>query len=84
MNLKHIAIGWAKTLNLIEASKEDKIRSQERIMICTACPHAKSSSFLKFLRGNGHNIAAVKCGLCGCPINEKTLVKEEKCKDNRW
>lgn len=84
MNLLHIAEGWSKSLGLLEVSEENKRLSEERISICAICPHAKESSILKFFRDDAKELGAIVCGKCGCPVNEKTLVNDEKCPEGNW
>ena len=84
INLLHIAEGWGKSLGLFEVSAENKQLSVDRMKICAACPHAKSSSILKLIKGSANELDAIVCNLCGCPINEKTLVTDEVCPINKW
>jgi len=48
---------------------------EERKAICNACEHKKQNSI---------NISV--CGLCGCPINSKTLMPNSTCADTppKW
>lgn len=84
INLLHIAEGWGKSLGIFEVSEACAALSQERMKVCAECPAATTDSILKFLRGSAHQLAAIKCGECGCPVNEKTLVKNEKCPLGNW
>lgn len=87
MNLKRIAEGWSKSLNLVKVSEENKQLAITRVKICVSCPHAKEMWLKKFIDGVLKNDilgSGIGCGLCGCPVNEKALVQEESCPDNRW
>lgn len=78
----HILEGWYKSK--IHADKESVDRSQKRLSVCMECPHAINSSVLKFINGSSQEISTKKCGLCGCPLVEKSLVKDEKCDLGKW
>lgn len=84
MNLVHIVEGWSKGMGLIEVDAESKALSLARLNICARCTMAKESKFLKFLKGKAHHMDAIKCTKCGCPVNEKTLVKTETCPLGKW
>lgn len=82
MNLLHIAEGWYKSK--IHADEKSIILSKERLKECIKCPHAVDKSFLKLINGKSVNEKTKACKLCGCPIVEKSLVKEEQCKIGKW
>ena len=84
VNLLHIAEGWGKSLGWLEVSPENQQLSNERMSICAKCPFAKESKFLKLFKGEGKSMKAIYCSRCGCPVNEKTLVTDEKCPENKW
>lgn len=87
MNLKHVYEGWTKALGLVEVSEENKTLAKKRVAICIECPHAKEQWLKKFIDGalqRDEVGSGIGCGICGCPINEKALVENEKCPDNRW
>lgn len=84
MNLKNIVTGWGKSLGLMEVTPEEQARSIERLEQCAGCPAAERSSFLAFLKGEARDIDAIYCTKCGCPVNEKSLVKEETCPLGKW
>lgn len=84
LNLIHIAEGWGKSLGWLEVSPENQQLSVERMKICALCPHAKESSFLKMFKGAAENMDAIFCKKCGCPVNEKSLVTDEKCPLKKW
>lgn len=84
MNFKHIATGWSKSLGLIEVTDEERAESSRRMDICAGCIYAKESSFLMLVRGTASDMAAIYCGQCKCPVNEKTLVPEENCPEGFW
>lgn len=85
--LKNIFEGWSKSLGLVEVSEENRELARKRVSICIECPHAKEQWLKKFIDGalqKDIQGSGIGCSLCGCPINEKALVPDEKCKDNRW
>lgn len=84
MNLGHVVEGWAKSLGLMEVDAATALESSRRMHICSTCPHAQESSALKLLRGKAERELQIKCGLCGCPVNEKSLVPDEECKAGKW
>lgn len=87
VNLKNIYIGWTKSLGLAKVSEENKELAKKRVAICVECPHAKEMWLKAFIDGmlkNDELGSGIGCNLCGCPINEKALVPDEKCPDNRW
>jgi hypothetical protein len=85
--LKSIYEGWAKSLGLAKVSEENKKLALERVKICVKCPHAKEMWLKKFIDGilqNDELGSGIGCGKCGCPVNEKALVNNEKCPENKW
>ena len=87
--LSAIAEGWGKSLGLVEVSEENKALAIIRVSVCVKCPHAKEMWLKKFIDGflrNDELGSGIGCEICGCPVNEKALVIEEKCPDNppRW
>lgn len=87
MNLKHIYEGWSKSLGIADVNEENKELARKRVSICVKCPHAKEmwlKSFIDEVLKRDELASGIGCGKCGCPVNEKALVIEEKCPDNRW
>lgn len=84
INLLHIAEGWSKSLGWLEVTEENRALSNARMKICSTCPYATESSFLKLLKGEAKEMGAIACGKCGCPVNEKTLVINETCPEGKW
>ncbi len=84
MNLSHIVTGWSKSLGVMKVNDAERKLSEERMNKCAVCPFAKESSFLKLFRGKAEDIKTIYCRKCGCPVNEKTLVAEEQCPENKW
>lgn len=91
VNLLHIAEGWGKSLGWLDVSPENHQLSIDRMKICATsgpnggpCEFAKESSFLKLLKGEARQMDAIRCTECGCPVNEKTLVTNEKCPIGSW
>lgn len=86
-NLLNIAEGWAKSLHLVEVSEENKKLAKERVMICVECPFSQEMWLKKFIDGflkRDELGSGIGCSICGCPVNEKALVIEEKCPKNLW
>lgn len=83
-NLTHILEGWGKSLGWLSVDPVTAKMSEERLKICSTCPMAKESKFLKLFRGEGRELDAIYCTGCGCPVNEKSLVPTEKCPQNKW
>lgn len=48
--------------------------SQQRLSICNECPSMKFNKLMD----------TEVCGECGCLLQLKTLVEEEKCKLDKW
>lgn len=85
--LKHIAEGWGKSLGLIEVSDENKAMALRRVEICVQCPFAEEMWLKKFIDGmlkRDELGSGIGCTICGCPVNEKALVTDEKCPKNKW
>lgn len=87
VKLKNIYTGWAKHLEIVDATEEEKELAKARVAICVNCEHAREQWLSKFIDktlkkdvlGSG-----IGCGLCGCPVNQKALVREEQCPINKW
>jgi TPP-dependent indolepyruvate ferredoxin oxidoreductase alpha subunit len=89
MSLRNIFNGWSKSLGLVEVSEENKELARKRVAICVECPHAKEMWLKKFIDGalqRDITGSGIGCSICGCPINERALVPDEKCEDKppRW
>ena len=84
MNLLHVVEGWSKSLGWMEISPENQELSNNRMNVCVTCPFAKQSKFLKLFKGEARDIDAIACSKCGCPVNEKSLVVNEKCPEGKW
>lgn len=84
MNLRHVAEGWSKSLGLMDVSAEEKLESERRMLICSTCIMAEESAVLKLLRGKAEHVKVIKCGGCGCPVNEKSLVMDAECPEGKW
>lgn len=82
MNFLHIAEGWYKSK--IHTDKDSVALSKERLKICVECPDAVEKEFLKLINGEAIEEKTKACKLCGCPIVEKSLVTNEKCKLGKW
>lgn len=85
--LKHIAEGWSKSLDLVEVSEENKKLAKKRVEACVKCPYSEEFWLKKFIDGVLQRDvlgSGIGCSKCGCPVNEKALVIEETCPDNRW
>ena len=75
---------WAKTSGILEITEEERQMSNERLATCAVCPFVAESTMLKIIRSEVHNLDVIKCTRCGCPINEKTIIKNEKCPEGKW
>lgn len=91
INLSHIVEGWGKSLGLFEVTEENKQLSLERLNICATsgkdgghCEKASKSTVLTLLRGEAHDLDAIFCDGCGCPVNESSLVIDKKCPLGKW
>lgn len=82
INPLHILTGWFRSQ--IYAPERIKKLSEERLKVCIDCPYAVEKSFLKIREDGEHQEKTKACDLCGCPIQEKTLVESEKCPENLW
>ena len=66
-------------LDFLVAIVNDKVSFEEKIerqIICELCPKMKKDKLL-FWRVN-------RCGVCQCPINQKTKYKYSSCPDKKW
>lgn len=84
-NIKNILTGWWHSL--VWASLTTRLRSKERLKECEACENAVESQTLKVIRDMFEEVSEKKCSKpigCGCPIYEKSLVKDETCPLNKW
>lgn len=84
IKIKNIITGWGKTLGLLEVSEEEKLISLKRLEACSTCPAAKPSKVLEFIKGEAEEIDTLACTKCGCPIHEKSIVKDETCPMDKW
>lgn len=85
--LKNIFTGWTKKLHLVETTQGEKRMALERVKICVDCPHAKEQWATKIIDGvlkNDELGSGIGCGLCGCPVQAKALVENEKCPLDKW
>lgn len=82
INIIHIVKGWFASK--IYASKTAGELSMERLKRCEFCRYAKPSKVLKFINGDALEINTMKCSGCGCPVVEKSMVKDEKCPLKKW
>lgn len=82
INPIHILQGWFASL--IWASSATIRLSIERLKECKKCENTTQSSLLKIVKGSFEEINCLRCNSCGCPIVEKSMVKDEKCPLNKW
>ena len=68
INIKYIIKGWYNKLFLKEQELADY-----RLKICNKCEHNVKVKFLD----------AACCNLCGCVLDAKVRVREEKCLNNK-
>lgn len=58
--------------NLLRFFKRNTSLQKDRYKICKTCIDLENTK-----------IGEV-CGICGCPLESKLRVKDEKCENNRW
>lgn len=82
INISHIFRGWfaSKIHKTVSAAE----LSSERLSECEICPFTYSSKILIFINRDAKEIETLACRGCGCPVVEKSLVKEEKCPKDKW
>lgn len=86
-NLKNIYTGWARHLGIADATEEEKELAKARVAICVYCEEAKEQWLSKFIDGALNKDvlgSGIGCGVCGCPVNQKALVRSEQCPKNKW
>ena len=87
LDLNHIYEGWGKSLRFIPITDGEKELAMTRVSICVQCPKAKEMWLKKFIDGMLQNDtlgSGIGCSVCGCPVNEKALVTDEKCPEGHW
>ena len=87
VDLKNIAEGWAKHIGLTDVPGDLQELAKKRVDICVECPDAKEQWLTKFIDGilkKDIKGSGIGCGICHCPVNQKALVREEKCSLNKW
>ena len=87
VNLKNIYEGWSKSLGLTAVTEGEHALGKARVAICVTCPHAREMWLKKFIDGALKNDtlgSGIGCGICGCPVNEKSLVRSETCPEGNW
>jgi hypothetical protein len=82
IKISNIAKGWFASK--IFKSKSIQELSVERLKHCEPCRNTKQSKFLKFINGDAREIETLVCNGCGCPVVEKSLVKNETCPQKKW
>ena len=82
INPFHIIKGWF--YSLIFASATKKKLSKERLKECESCEEAVKSDMLTLVNGSFENVNCLRCTICGCPVLQKSLVKNEKCPKGKW
>lgn len=82
--LKHILIGWCKSLGLLPVAEAEQKLTELRMSICATCPAAKEFAPLKIVNGKAVKEHALYCTECTCPCKQKTIVVNEKCPLGKW
>lgn len=82
INPFHIIKGWFASKIFASDSVEEI--SKQRLFECEKCPFAKQKKWLKFINGEANEIESLACDKCGCPVVQKSLVKNEKCPVDKW
>ena len=80
--LIHILKGWFAFK--IHSSKKVECISKLRLLECEKCQFAKPKKWLKFINGEANETESLACDKCGCPVVQKSLVKEEICPIGKW
>lgn len=80
----NIITGWGKRLGFLKVQPGELDMAGKRLEMCKACPFTKQSSALKIVNGQGSMEHFSLCTKCGCPVYEKTIVKQEKCPVGKW
>ena len=84
INIKNVLIGWARSLEIMETPQHIKVMSEARLNICASCPESEESKVLMVLKDSTAHVDIIRCKLCSCPCNEKSLVVAENCPLNKW
>ncbi len=84
MDLTNVLVGWGTWLGALKISEEAKKESERRLKICGSCEFALPSTFLAFINGNAEDINSKYCSKCKCPCEQKAVVKNEDCPENKW
>lgn len=77
MNLSSITEGY---INLIKSGigiadiNIEKLATKRK-MLCSICPNNSTQKIVSLIS---------HCKICGCLLEAKTRVVEEKCPDNKW
>ena len=83
-NIKHIVVGWCRSLGLKATPKSVEMVSRERLKVCETCPFSTYSKVLEFINGDTEFVYSLYCAKCGCPVKQKSLDLKEQCPDKRW
>lgn len=84
IKIKHILIGWAKKWGLLPVSRAERKLAALRMKICVICPYSEESSFLRLINDEARYEKTLACSKCGCPVDAKTIVVDEKCPKGKW
>ena len=75
---------WLKTFGIIKTTRDERRMQVERLEICKGCEFAKKSKTLEAIRGEVTEVNILFCEHCKCSLQEKTLIKNEKCPIEKW
>lgn len=87
ISLVNIYEGWKKHLIASSATAGEKVVADSRVKVCVGCEFAEENWLSKFVDGvlaKDQLGSGIGCGICGCPVNQKALVLNEKCPKNKW
>lgn len=79
LDLRNIAVGWRKFFK-----GERPAHFVERAKICMECPHAVDSMLLEIVANEALELPGKKCEICGCGLQQKLMVEEERCPKEKW
>ena len=57
---------------------------KKRAEVCKGCIHAVDSKLFAIIKDKMMAVPGLKCDACGCGLQQKLLVKDEKCPEGKW
>lgn len=74
-----IAKGW---FHMFKGDRPDFY--VERAKICMTCPSAVDDKLFKFVKNEMIELPGKKCAICGCGLQAKLQLRQEKCPKGLW